>query len=42
MPENKELINNYLERERKIGKEKAEALNKGMELFKEAFWGLWA
>lgn len=41
MPENKELINNYLEREREFGKEKADALNKGMELFKEAFWGLW-
>ena len=41
MPENKELINNYLEREREIGKEKADALNNGMDLFKEAFWGLW-
>lgn len=41
MPENKELINNYLERKWEIEKEKAEALNKGMELFKEAFWGLW-
>lgn len=41
MPRNKELIDKYFKKEQEIGKEKATALNKGMDLFKEAFWGLW-
>ena len=41
MPRNKKLINKYFQEEQEMKKENATALNKGMDLFKEAFWGLW-